>query len=257
MENNVLKILALYRIVPFWFHQLANPGVFLRIMRPCLPILWGSSALILGSGLVWGVGFSPADWQQGETVRIMYLHVPMAWLASACYIMLALCGGLSLIWRHPLADLAAREIGPVGACAALLCLVSGSLWGEPTWGTWWVWDARLTSMLVLFFLYCGHMALIRAFDHPTRGQKAASLLALIGVIDLPIIKFSVQWWNTLHQPNSLSLFSSPTMSLSMLWPLILCTIGFTCGATALIGTRLCAAILEHRLANPPHRQISP
>ncbi|WP_018980841.1 heme ABC transporter permease CcmC [Saccharibacter floricola] len=243
--------------VSLWFHRLANPGVFLRFTRPCLPIIGGLGAVILLVGLVWGLFFSPADWQQGETVRIMYLHVPMAWLASACYVGLALCGACSLIWRHPLADLAALEIGPIGACAALLCLISGSFWGKPTWGTWWVWDARLTSMLVLFFLYCGHMAVIRAFDRPARGQKAAALLALAGVIDLPIITFSVQWWNTLHQPNTLSLSGAPAMSLSMLWPLLLCAIGYSLGAVALIGTRICTAILERRLASLPHRQGQP
>jgi len=234
------------RATPNLLHRYANPGQFLRLSRVLLPWLTAGALLFLGAGVAWGLFFAPADWQQGETVRIMYVHVPMAWLASSCYLGLAVCSVLSLVWRHPLADLAAIEIGPVGACAAALCLVTGSLWGEPMWGTWWVWDARLTSVLVLFFLYLGHIALIRAFDEPARGQKAAAVLALAGAVDLPIIKFSVQWWNTLHQPDSITLTGAPTMSLTMLWPLLLTTLGFTLGVAAVIFTRLSAAIHESR-----------
>ncbi|MCP1236119.1 heme ABC transporter permease [Gluconobacter kondonii] len=234
------------RPTPNLLHRYANPGQFLRLARTLLPWLTGGAIVFLAVGVIWGLFIAPADWQQGDTVRIMYVHVPMAWLASSCYLGLATCGVLSLVWRHPLADLAAIEIGPVGACAAALCLITGSLWGEPMWGTWWVWDARLTSMLVLFFLYLGHIALIRAFDEPARGQRAAAILALAGVIDLPIIKFSVQWWNTLHQPDSITLTGAPTMSMMMLWPLLICTIGFTLGVAAVIFTRLSAAIHESR-----------
>ncbi|GBR53672.1 cytochrome C biogenesis protein CcmC [Gluconobacter sphaericus NBRC 12467] len=234
------------RPTPNLLHRYANPGQFLRLARTLLPWLTGGAIVFLVVGVIWGLFVAPADWQQGDTVRIMYVHVPMAWLASSCYLGLAICSVLSLVWRHPLADLAAIEIGPVGACAAALCLITGSLWGEPMWGTWWVWDARLTSMLVLFFLYLGHIALIRAFDEPARGQRAAAILALAGVIDLPIIKFSVQWWNTLHQPDSITLTGAPTMSMMMLWPLLICTIGFTLGVAAVIFTRLSAAIHESR-----------
>jgi len=148
------------RPTPNLLHRYANPGQFLRLARALQPWLSTGAIIFLTVGIVWGLFFAPADWQQGETVRIMYVHVPMAWLASSCYLGLAVCGLLSLVWRHPLADLAAIEIGPVGACAAALCLITGSLWGQPMWGTWWVWDARLTSVLVLFFLYLGHIALI-------------------------------------------------------------------------------------------------
>lgn len=234
------------RPTPNLLHRYANPGQFLRLAHALLPWLSSGAILFLVVGVIWGLFIAPADWQQGDTVRIMYVHVPMAWLASSCYLGLAVCAVLSLVWRHPLADLAAIEIGPVGACAAALCLITGSLWGEPMWGTWWVWDARLTSMLVLFFLYLGHIALIRAFDEPARGQRAAAILALAGVIDLPIIKFSVQWWNTLHQPDSITLTGAPTMSMMMLWPLLICTIGFTLGVAAVIFTRLSAAIHESR-----------
>ncbi len=165
-----------------------------------LPWLALAALLLTATGLVWGLFFAPADWQQGDAVRIIYVHVPAAWLASAGYLALALCSAASLVWRHPLADLAAAEIGPVGAGFTALCLATGSLWGKPMWGAWWVWDARLTSVLVLFFLYLGHVALVRAFDDPQRGYRAGAILALVGVVNLPIIKFSVDWWNTLHQP---------------------------------------------------------
>lgn len=234
------------RPTPSLVHRYANPGRFLRLAGSVQPVLMTLSCIILSVSLVWGLVYAPADWQQGEMVRVMYVHVPMAWLASSCYLGLALCGLLSLVWRHPLADLAAMEIGPVGAVAAALCLVTGALWGKPMWGTWWVWDARLTSVLVLFFLYLGHITLIRAFDEPTRGRKAAAILALAGALDLPIIKFSVQWWSTLHQPDSITLTGAPTMSLVMLWPLLLSALGFTLGAVAIVTTRLSAAVYESR-----------
>jgi heme exporter protein C len=139
-------------------------------------------------GLFWGVFLSPADYQQGDAVRIMYIHVPFAWLATAGYASLALASFMSIVWRHPLADMAAAEIGPVGAAATALCLATGSLWGKPMWGAWWVWDARLTSVLVLFFLYCGHIMLIRAFDDMERGARAGAILAMVGVVNLPIIR---------------------------------------------------------------------
>ncbi|WP_068172368.1 heme ABC transporter permease [Neokomagataea thailandica] len=234
------------RTTPSLLHRYANPGQFLRLARIVLPIFTALALIFLTVGVIWGLIYAPADWQQGDTVRIMYIHVPTAWLASSCYLSLAICGLLSLVWRHPLADLAALEIGPVGACATALCLITGSLWGKPMWGAWWVWDARLTSMLVLFFLYLGHITLIRAFDDPARGQRAAGILALAGAIDLPIIKFSVQWWNTLHQPDSITLTGAPTMSMSMLWPLLITTIGFSFGTGAVIIARISSGIFESR-----------
>lgn len=234
------------RAVGGFLHRFANPGRFLRLSRWLLPLLSVVAILALAVGGVWGLFLSPADWQQGDTVRIMYIHVPMAILASGGYLALAICGVLSLVWKHPLADLAAMEIGPVGATITALCLATGSLWGKPMWGTWWVWDARLTSVLVLFFLYLGHIALIRAFDDPQRGYKAAAVLAIAGAVDLPIIKFSVNWWNTLHQPDSITLTGAPTMSMSMLMPLAICMIGFSAGFGALVVARVTAAILEGR-----------
>ena len=228
-------------------HRYANPGRFLRLGARLQPLLTVPATLLTAIGLGWGLFLSPADWQQGDVVRIMYVHVPAAWLASLGYAALAVCGLLSLVWRHRLADLAAAEIGPVGACVTALCLASGALWGRPTWGAWWVWDARLTSVLVLLFLYLGHVALMRAFDDPARGARAAAILALAGAVDLPVIKFSVRWWNTLHQPDSITLTGAPTMAPSMLWPLGVCTLGFSLGFAALVVARLRAAILENRL----------
>ena len=240
-----------------FLHRFANPGRFLRLSRWLFPVLCVTSCFFLAIGLIWALLFSPADWQQGDAVRIMYLHVPMAVLASAGYAALALCGVLSLVWKHPLADLAAVEIGPVGAVVTALCLITGALWGKPMWGAWWVWDARLTSVLVLFFLYLGHIALIQAFDDPQRGYRAAAVLAIAGVIDLPIIKFSVNWWNTLHQPDSITLTHAPTMPSSMLLPLSLCMIGFSTGFAALVTGRVKAAILETRAQQMLTRRARP
>ena len=228
-------------------HRFANPGRFLRVAGRVQPWLTAAALLLTLGGLAWGLFAAPADWQQGDAVRIMYVHVPAAWLASAGYVSLALCSLASLVWRHPLADLAAVEIGPVGAGFTALCLATGSLWGKPMWGTWWVWDARLTSVLVLFFLYVGHIALVRAFDDPNRGHRAGAILALVGVVNLPVIKFSVDWWNTLHQPASIKLTGVPTMATTMLWPLLICAVGFTFTFAAIVVARLRAAVMERRI----------
>jgi heme exporter protein C len=228
-------------------HRFANPGRFLRLSGRLLPWLAGSGALITAIGLGWGLFLAPADWQQGDAVRIMYVHVPSAWLASAGYLTLALCSLASIVWRHPLADLAAVEVGPVGAGFTAMCLISGSLWGKPMWGAWWVWDARLTSVLVLFFLYLGHMALVRAFDDPHRGYRAGAILALVGVVNLPIIKFSVDWWNTLHQPASITLTGAPSMYIGMLLPLFVAVLGYSLVFAAIVVTRLRAAVTERRV----------
>ena len=228
-------------------HRFANPGQFLRLSSKLVPWLFWSGGVVTAGSLIWGLFFAPDDWQQGDTVRIMYVHVPFAWLASAGYFTLAACSVASLIWRHPLADLAAVEIGPVGAGFTAVCLATGSLWGKPTWGAWWVWDARLTSVFVLFLLYLGHVALVRAFDDPTRGYRAGAILALIGTVNLPIIKFSVEWWNTLHQPASFGLTVAPTIAASMLWPLLGSAVGFTLLFVAIVTARTRAAVMERRI----------
>jgi heme exporter protein C len=212
-----------------------------------LPWLAVPGLLLTLLGLGWGLLFAPADWQQGDAVRIMYIHVPAAMLAYLGYGSIALCSVLSLVWRHPLADLAAAELGPVGAGATFLCLATGSLWGKPMWGAWWVWDARLTSVLVLFFLYLGHIVLVRAFDDPQRGYRAGAILALVGAVDLPVIKFSVDWWNTLHQPATISLLGASTMHESMLWPLRVSIVGMALGFAAIVVARTRAAVMERRI----------
>jgi heme exporter protein C len=231
-----------------WFHSYANPGRFLRLVRPLLPAAAVISLVLTVTGIVWGYEFSPADWEQGDAARIMYVHVPAAWVAMAGYASLAVCSFFSIIWRHPLADLAAEEIGPVGAGFTAVCLVSGSLWGKPMWGAYWVWDARLTSVLILFFLYLGHIALIRAFDNRAHGYRAAAILALVGAINLPIIVYSVQWWNTLHQGNTISISGGSKIYVTMLYPLLIATLGFYLTFITLVCARTCAAIMERRTA---------
>ena len=207
--------------------QYANPARFSRLSARLMPYFAWPAVLLLGAGLYFGLFSSPADYQQGETVRIMYVHVPSAWMAMFVYSSMAISCAIGLIWRHPLAHLAAQAAAPIGAGFTFLCLFTGSLWGKPMWGTWWVWDARLTSVLVLFFLYLGFMALKDAFDDPSRGERAAAILALVGFVNVPIIKFSVDWWNTLHQPASVIRMDGPSIHSSMLWPLLLMAIGYT------------------------------
>jgi len=201
-------------------HFLANPARFRRFSQRVLPALSVVTALAMAVGLYWGLAIAPPDYQQGDTVRIMFLHVPSATLAMAGYVLLALLGASLLVWRHPLAALMARATAPIGATYTAIGLITGSLWGRPMWGTYWVWDARLTSFLLLFFLYLGHIALSRAYDNAERGDKAAAILALVGAINVPIIKFSVDWWNTLHQPASIVRLGGPSIDPSLLWPLL-------------------------------------
>src|SRR6202453_1446165 len=189
----------------------ANPAEFLRLVRVAVPVTAGLTAILLAVGL-YGAFVAPPDYQQGETVRIMYLHVPSAWMAMFIYIVMSSAALGTLVWRHPLADAAQKAAAPLGAGFTFLCLVTGSLWGKPMWGTYWVWDARLTSVLVLFILYLGLIALWRAIDDPGRAAKAAAILTLVGAVDLPIIKFSVDWWNTLHQPASVFRLDGPTIA---------------------------------------------
>ena len=228
-------------------HRFANPGRFLRASARVQTWLWAAAALVLGAGLVWGLFLSPADWQQGQTVRIMYVHVPMAWLAMGGYTALAVASIMSLIWRHPLADLFARELSPVGALVTALCLATGSRWGRPMWGTWWVWDARLTSVLVLFFLWLGHAALTRAFEDQERGARVGAILALVGIVNIPIVKFSVDWWNTLHQPASVTRLDAPGMHVDILYPLLTCALGFSLLFGAVVLARTRAAVMERRI----------
>ena len=228
-------------------HRFANPARFQRSARRVLPFSAGATVLFLALGLYFALFNSPADYQQGETVRIMYIHVPAAWMSLFVYASMALSSAVALIWRHPLAELATRAAAVPGAAFTALCLVTGSLWGQPMWGTWWVWDARLTSVLVLFFLYLGYIALVDAFDDPERGGKAGAILALVGAVNLPIIKFSVDWWNTLHQPASVLRMGGPSMDDTMLRPLLLMALGFTFFFVTLLLLRLETALLDRKI----------
>ena len=201
--------------------QYANPTRFTALATTVQPWLVAATAVLFGVGLYMAFFTAPPDYQQGETVRIMFIHVPAAWMALFVYTVMALASAVALIWKHPLADVAAKTAAPIGACFTFLALVTGSLWGKPMWGAWWVWDARLTSVLVLFFLYLGYIALYNAFDDRRRGARAASILALVGFVNIPIIKFSVDWWNTLHQPASVVRLGGPTIDAGMLTPLLL------------------------------------
>lgn len=228
-------------------HRYANPTRFLKIASAVLPWTAAATALLLASGLYFALFASPPDYQQGETVRIMYVHVPAAWMSMSVYSVVALASAAALIWRHPMAELTARAAAPVGAAFTALCLVTGSLWGRPMWGAWWVWDARLTSVLILFFLYLGYIALSNAFDDAERGGKAASILALVGIVNVPIVKFSVDWWNTLHQPASVMRMGGPKIDPSMLVPLFLMGAGFTLFFVTVLILRIRREVIERKL----------
>jgi heme exporter protein C len=208
-------------------HRFANPTRFVALARAIQPWAMGVALIALITGLWFGLLASPPDYQQGETVRIMYVHVPAAWMAMFCYSAMAGASAVALVWRHAVAHVTARATAPIGAAFTFLALVTGSVWGKPMWGTWWVWDARLTSMLILFFLYLGYMALENAFDDRARGQRAAAIIAIVGAVNVPIIKFSVDWWNTLHQPASVMRLGGPSIHPSILTPLVLMAIGYT------------------------------
>ncbi|MGX5721168.1 heme ABC transporter permease [Shinella zoogloeoides] len=208
------------------FSDLANPTRFLALVAIVWPWLAGLTLCLFAAGLY--LSFTTTgDYQQGETVRIMYVHVPAAWLSMMCYSVMALSALGTLVWRHPLADVSAKAAAPIGACFTLVALITGSLWGKPMWGTWWVWDARLTSVFVLFLMYLGLIALGRAIDDPTRAAKVSAVLILVGFVNIPIIKFSVEWWNTLHQPASVIRMGGPTIDPEFLWPLLVMAIAFT------------------------------
>jgi heme exporter protein C len=227
-------------------HRFANPTRVLRIAGAVLPWSAALAVVLLGAGLYYALIASPIDYQQKDTVRIMYIHVPAAFMAMGGYALVAVASAVALIWRHPVADLTAKAAAPIGAGFTFVCLVTGSLWGQPTWGTWWVWDARLTSVLILFFLYIGYIAIWEAYDDPSRAARAAAILALVGSVNLPIIHYSVVWWNTLHQGPSLSLAGS-SIDPSMLRPLLLMAGGFAAYFVTVLIYRLRAEILARRL----------
>ncbi len=226
--------------------ELANPNRFMRLARWMIPLCAFAGVVLLVAGLYLGFQ-APAERDQGITARIMFVHVPAAWLALGIYSMMAIAALGTLVWRHPLADVAQKAAAPIGASFALICLVTGSIWGRPTWGTYWEWDGRLTSMLVLFLLYLGIMALWRAFEEPLQAAKAVAILTLVGFINIPIVKFSVDWWSTLHQPASVFRLGGPTMHAAYLSPLLLSALGFSLAVAAMMTAAMRNEIIRRRV----------
>src|SRR5262249_20332050 len=226
--------------------RFANPAPFMRISSTALPWCGWLTLAVVGLGLFLALVTTPADYQQGESVRVMYISVPAVWVALSVYLFIAVARAVALVWRHPLAEIAAGAAAPIGVAFTFVCLATGSLWGRPMWGTWWVWDARLTSVLVLFFLYLGYIALVNAFDEPGRGAKAGSVLALVGVVNLPIIKFSVDWWHSLPQPESVMRLGGPRIDPAMLAPLLVMAAGFLLLFVTLLLLGMRAALNERK-----------
>tara|TARA_Y100000034_G_scaffold130054_1_gene187624 strand:+ start:1402 stop:2145 length:744 start_codon:yes stop_codon:yes gene_type:complete len=209
-----------------FFHKLGSPKWFYEISGKLMPWIAAFSLLALVVGSVWGLVFAPQDYQQGNSFRIIYIHVPAAILAQSCYMMLAVAGVVGLVWRMKLADVALQCAAPIGAWMTFVALITGSIWGKPTWGTYWEWDARLTSMLILLFLYFGIIALRMAISNRDTAAKATSVMAIVGVINIPIIKYSVDWWNTLHQPATFTITEKPAMPPEMWLPLLVMVLAF-------------------------------
>lgn len=227
-------------------HGFANPARFLKIARPLTPWLAWGGVLLIAIGMGAGLFFTPPDYLQGETVRILYIHVPAAWLGMGGWTGIALAGLAQLVWRHPLAGIAARAIAAPGALFTALCLATGSIWGRPAWGTWWEWDGRMTSMLVLLFLYLGYIALANAGDDRGGVSRVTAIFGLVGAINIPIINRSVVWWNTLHQKASITM-SGSSIDGSLLWPLGFTTLGFSFLFGAIVLMRMRASLARVRI----------
>jgi heme exporter protein C len=207
--------------------DLANPTRFMSVASRMQPWLIGLTLALFAVGLYGGFFLAPDDYQQGATVKIMFIHVPCAWLSMFIYMTMAISSLGTLVWRHPLADVSMKAAAPIGAAFTFVCLATGSLWGKPMWGTWWVWDARLTSVLVLFIMYLGLIALWQTIEDPSKAARLVAVLTLVGAINIPIIKFSVEWWNTLHQPAAVFRLDGPTIDPSILWPLLVMAVAAT------------------------------
>ena len=227
--------------------KFANPLKFQRLTEKFEPLTMSVALILLTIGLFFSFFNSPPDYLQGETVRIMYIHVPCAWFSLMIYSVIVICSICSIIFRHTLADLISRSCAPIGACFTLATLLTGSLWGKPTWGTWWVWDARLTSVLILLIIYIGLMIINSAYEDKSKADKYASILAVVGAVNLPIIKWSVNWWSTLHQPASISKFDSPSIDSSMLVPLFIMTFSFFFFFISILFIRLRGEIIQRKI----------
>ena len=241
--------------MPAWSY-LASPATFYGFAGRLAPWFFALAAVLGAAGLYLGLFVAPTDAQQGEVYRVIFIHVPAAWMSMFLYFVMACYGGVSLTFNTRLAAMMARSIAPTGAMFTFVSLWTGSFWGRPTWGTYWVWDARLTSELVLLFLYFGFIALANAFEDPRRGDRAAALLAIIGVVNLPIIYFSVQWWNTLHQGSSVRL-TGTSMHVAMLWGMLLMALAFWMYSIGAAFTRVRAIILERERRTHWVRALAP
>lgn len=237
-----------------WLDPYAKPQVLFATLLWWQRWLMPLAVVVLLLGTVWGLGFTPADYQQGDSYRIIHVHVPAAIWSMGVYAWMAVAAFIALVWQVKTAQWAIGAMAPIGAVYTLIALFTGAAWGKPMWGTWWVWDARLTSELILLFLFLGVMALQNAFTDRQTGDKAASVLAVVGVVNLPIIHYSVEWWNTLHQGATITKFAKPSMDPSMLWPLLICILGFALLFGALTCLRLRTAILQHEAHRPWVRQ---
>ncbi len=225
----------------------ANPQRFVRLARALTPWLLGAAVALLAAGLYLALFVAPPDYQQGEASRIMYVHVPAAWMSLFVYGCMAAASAVAFVWKHPLADVAAKASAPIGCVFTGLALATGMLWGQPMWGAWWVWDARLTSVLILFFLYLGYIVLWGAIEEPTRAARAARILALVGALNIPIIHFSVEWWNTLHQGATVFRADGPAISTWMLIPLMTMAVAYNVLYVALLLVRMRAEVSARRL----------
>jgi len=227
--------------------KFANPLKFQRLTESIQPFVFYISLILLMLGLFFGFFVSPPDYLQGETVRIMYVHVPCAWFSLMIYSAIAMCAIFAIVFKHTLAYIISRACAPIGACFTLATLLTGSIWGKPTWGTWWVWDARLTSELILLFIYIGLIIIHNSYDDKSKSDRYASILALIGAVNLPIIKWSVDWWNTLHQPASISKFSSPSIDSSMMIPLFIMTFSIFFFFISILLIRIKGEIIQRKI----------
>ncbi|WDE11432.1 heme ABC transporter permease [Thalassomonas haliotis] len=233
-----------------WLHPYANPEKSYHFTGKLLPWFNYLALIFLTTGLIWALLFAPPDYQQGESFRIFYLHVPASMLSMGIYLGMAIAALSSLVWQLKLADASAAALAPVGAVFTAIALFTGAAWGKPMWGTWWVWDARITSELILLFLYLGVIALHNAFEDKNLAGKAAGILALVGAINLPIIHYSVEWWNTLHQGATVSKFGKPAMAAEMYWPFLICFLGFSFLVAAIVSIRFRTEILARNSVRP-------
>jgi len=236
-------------------NYLANPDRFMRFSRIATPIFGLLAAIVLLVGSYWALVIAPADFLQGQSARIMFVHVPAAWVAFSAYSVMAGGSLIYLVWRHNLADVAANAASSIGASFTAVCLISGAVWGKPTWGTWWVWDGRLTSMLVLLFIYLGYIALRSSISDKQKSARAAAILCLVGVINIPIIRYSVVWWNTLHQPAAIIRKGGPSIHVEILQPLLVMGFGFLFLFGTLLLLTMRALIYQNRADVLVHRLL--